>query len=73
MSEKPFSTEQAQSAIDVVIDSIREACVPLIEKLAEIEKQAFTENTEQAIAIIKLRLDVLAKIELKLQIGRAHV
>jgi hypothetical protein len=66
MSGSQFSTESQQYAIDVVISSIREACVPLIEKMAELGQLERTDQIVQAIATIKLRLDTLAKVELNL-------
>lgn len=66
MSEKPFSTEPQQYAIDVAIGSVSEACVPLVEKMAELEQLEQTDRISEAIVMIKLRLDVLAKVELKL-------
>lgn len=66
MSEKPFSTEPQQYAIDVAIGSVREACVPLVEKMAELEQLEQTDKISDTIVMIKLRLDVLAKVELKL-------
>lgn len=63
MSERPFSTELQQYAIDVAIGSVREACVPLVEKMVELEQLEQTDKIDDTIVMIKLRLDVLAKVE----------
>lgn len=66
MAKGPISTEEQQYAIDVIINSIREACVPLFEKLEQLKMLEQDESIETDITVIRLRLDTLAKVELKL-------
>jgi hypothetical protein len=65
-----IKTEQAQYAITNIIQAIRAACSCLIEKREFLEGEAKTnqanEDAATSIAIINLRIDTLAKIELKL-------
>jgi hypothetical protein len=66
MAKDPISTEAQQHAIDFIIHSIREGCVPLFEKLEQLKRLDQDESIDAAITVIKLRLDTLAKVELKL-------
>lgn len=65
-----INTEQAQYAINAAIHSIREACDSLLDKRKELEFKGEmmkpSEDVTDAIAVINLRLDTLAKVELKL-------
>lgn len=65
-----IQTEQAQYVITNIIQSIREACSCLIEKRelleGEVKANQSGEDVATSIAIINLRIDTLAKIELKL-------
>lgn len=61
-----IDTEQAQYAIDNAIYSIREACISLFDKRKELESKSEMAGVADHIAVINLRLDTLAKVELKL-------
>lgn len=65
-----IQTELAQYAITNIIQSIREACARLIERREflenEVKANQASEDAATHIAIINLRIDTLAKIELKL-------
>lgn len=61
-----IKTEQAQMAIANVIESIREAFSSLIDHKKHLENMQEREDVATAIAVINLRLDTLAKVELNL-------
>jgi hypothetical protein len=64
--ENPFSTEQQQYAIDVIIAALHDAYASLYDKKKELELLEKTEEVIDFIAVISLRLDVLIKVETKL-------
>jgi hypothetical protein len=64
--ENPFSTEQQQYAIDVIIAALHDAYAPLCNKKKELELLEKTEEVKDSIDVISLRLDVLIKVETKL-------
>ena len=61
-----IQTEQAQMAIANVIESIREAFLSLIDHRNHLDNTQDREDVATAIAVINLRLDTLAKVELNL-------
>ena|SRR5690606_3220208 len=63
MTESKFSTECEQYTVNVVIDAIRNAYSHIIEKIQELEKLENAEGINGKIAILKLRLDLLLKVE----------
>ena len=63
MQKKLIDTEAQRIVIDVVIDGFHYAAASLIEKIKELEKCGDEESTQESIAVCKLRIDTLAKIE----------
>lgn len=61
-----IDTEQAQYALANAIFTIREACISLFDKQKDLESQSGIADVADHIAVIKLRLDTLAKVELNL-------
>jgi len=66
MSENIFSTEAQQIAIDVVVYSLRETYVHLLDKKKELELLEQSQDVKDLIALAMIRLDTLAKVETKL-------
>jgi hypothetical protein len=64
--KNPFSTEQQQYAIDLIIAALHDAYAPLFDKKKELELLKETEEVKDFIALISLRLNALIKVETKL-------
>lgn len=63
MKKSSFDTEQAQYALGVTIDSIRNAYVQLLQCKDELELLDETPEIRDQIQIAMLRLDTLLKVE----------
>jgi hypothetical protein len=63
MTNSTFDTEREQYTVGLIIDSLKEAFGPLIDKKIQLESQEGSEENNELIAIINLRLDTLLKIE----------
>ena len=66
MTMNSFNTEAQTIAIGLVSDAIKQSFIPLFDKLKELESRDIDEETSSKIDIIKIRLDVLFKVEMNL-------
>jgi len=68
MTVNSFSTEAQTIAVGLVSDAIKQSYIPLFDKLKELESHTPDEETSSKIDIVKIRLDVLFKVEMNLLI-----
>lgn len=63
MPYQSSDTQQAQVALGVISETIQLACLSLAEKKMSLEAKNQPEETEDGLAVIKIRLDTLLKLE----------
>lgn len=63
MRYQSIDTQQAQMALGVISEAIQLACLSLAEKKMSLEARNQAEETENGLAVIKIRLDTLLKLE----------
>lgn len=63
MLNQSVNTEQAQYALNMIIDAMQSVYAPLVDKKNELQELPSTDEIRTALAVINIRMDTLLKLE----------